>query len=187
MKLQDIATCIPGSPQFRIRERSDKKATLYTYYGQAEMENDLTGVEIRQGEGRQIETLDKVQTLQEGEIVFSLISGMATIVGKCHEGFLCTQNYVRIKLQKPIEPKYMVYLLNENHQIKRQLQLGLQGTVILKYTVRQLRDLTLPELPSREKQRLISEIYFNQLRLQALRERAAKLETLVVLKTLKEV
>lgn len=187
MKLQDVTKFIAGSPQFRIREAVDKSAPCYTYYGQSEMDNDLVGLELRKGEGKQIVTLDAVQTIACGDIIFSLISGVATIASKRYVGYLCTQNYVKLVPNTGIEPRYLVYLLNENQYIKRQLQMGLQGTSVLKYTVKQLRELVLPALPTMEKQRLIGEIYFNQLRLQALRQRAAKLETILTLQKLKEV
>jgi hypothetical protein len=49
-----------------------------------------------------------------------------------------------------------------------------------------LRELELPKLPSIEKQKIIGEVYFNQLRLQALRNRAASTETNIVLEKIKE-
>ena len=58
--------------------------------------------------------------------------------------------------------------------------------MVLKYTIKQLRELELPKLPSIEKQKIIGEVYFNQLRLQALRNRAASTETTIVLEKIKE-
>lgn len=59
--------------------------------------------------------------------------------------------------------------------------------MVLKYTVKQLRELLLPKLPSIEKQRLIGKIYLKQMRIQALRERVAKNETIKRLSQLEEV
>ncbi|RBP65322.1 hypothetical protein DES36_10759 [Alkalibaculum bacchi] len=45
--------------------------------------------------------------------------------------------------------------------------MGLQGSRVLKYTLKQVKELELPDLPAIEKQELIGELYFNQLRLEA--------------------
>lgn len=64
--------------------------------------------------------------------------------------------------------------------------MGLQGSQVLKYTLKQVKELELPDLPAMETQRLIGELYFNQLRLEALRNRAANSETIIVLEKLRE-
>lgn len=65
--------------------------------------------------------------------------------------------------------------------------MGLQGSQVLKYTLKQVKELALPDLPTIEKQRVIGELYFNQLRLEALKSRAANLERTIVLEKLREV
>ncbi|WP_146549772.1 restriction endonuclease subunit M [Rummeliibacillus suwonensis] len=185
-RVQDVIELVSGSPQFRIKEVLDDTAPLYTYYGQSEIEDDLVGLDINSVENKQVRTLDKINTVNQGDVLFSLISGKATLVRSIHQGYLFTQNYVKLIPNDDIEPKYLIYLLNEDIGIKRQLQMSLQGSMVLKYTVKQLKELELPKMPSIEKQKLIGELYFNQLRLQALRERAATLETTIVLEKLKE-
>jgi hypothetical protein len=64
--------------------------------------------------------------------------------------------------------------------------MGLQGSQVLKYTLKQLKELEIPKLPSIEKQRIVGDVYFKQLRLQALRKRAANLETTILLSKLEE-
>ena len=48
-----------------------------------------------------------------------------------------------------------------------------------------MKELELPHLLTIEKQRIIGQIYFNQLRLEALKNRAANLETTIVLENLR--
>lgn len=86
-----------------------------------------------------------------------------------------------------VNKKYLVYILNESEYIKRQWRVGLQGSMVLKHTIAQLRELELPEFPSYEKQNLIGSIYFNQLHLQSLRYRVADAERKIILKRLEEV
>lgn len=177
---------VSGSPQFRITEVFDADAPLYTYYGQLDMADDLVDIISPNVDNKQVRTRDKVNTLYTGDVVFSLISGISTIVRKAHEGYLYTQNYVKLIPNENVDSQYLVYLLNEDKSIKKQFLTGLQGSQVLKYTLKQVKELALPELPSIEKQQMIGEVYFNQLRLQALRNRAANSETTILLAKLEE-
>lgn len=177
---------VSGSPQFRIKETSEEKAPLYTYFGQPDLEADLIGIDSNGSDGKQVRTLDKVNTLCQGDVVFSLISGRSTIVGVKHQGYLYTQNYVKLVAGNKVDSKYLVFLLNEDQSIKKQFQMGLQGSQVLKYTLKQVKELELPDPPTIDKQRMIGELYFNQLRLEALRNRVANSETTIVLERLRE-
>ncbi len=185
--LQDLAECETGSPQFRIQELTGTDAPLYFFYGQQEMENDLAGIELNRENPKTIRTSDRVSTVDAGDILFSLISGKTTVVSFAHRGYLYTQNYVRLKPRKEIDGKYLVYLLNESDYVRKQLTMGLQGSAVLKHTVKQLREIELPELHSVEKQILIGNLYFEQLNLQALKTRAANAERTITVEKLKRV
>ncbi|WP_049492907.1 hypothetical protein [Streptococcus constellatus] len=186
VKVTEFITFESGSPQFRIKETVDKAAPLYFFYGQNELENDLSQIEMNQSETKSIRTFDPVLTVAEGDIVFSLISGKAAIVGKNHAGFLITQNYLRLVVDTPVIPSYIVYLLNEDLSIKHQFQLSLQGSSTLKYTVKQVKELRLPALPTIERQSLIGKLYLKQLHLEALQKHLIELKTKRLLFQLKE-
>ncbi|MPM62144.1 hypothetical protein SDC9_109010 [bioreactor metagenome] len=185
-KLSELVELVSGSPQFRITEVFDVNASLYTYYGQPDLADDLVDIVSSNVDHKQVRTQDKVNTLNTGDVVFSLISGISTIVRKEHEGYLYTQNYVKLIPHENVDSQYLVYLLNEDKSIQRQFLMGLQGSQVLKYTLKQVKELELPELPSIEKQQMIGEVYFNQLRLQALRNRAANSKTTILLAKLEE-
>ncbi|MNW26903.1 hypothetical protein D3C74_36850 [compost metagenome] len=186
-RLNDVVEFVSGSPQFRIKEVFDDKAPLFTYYGQFDIEDDLVGIDSNRSDSKQVRTFDKVSTLDQGDVVFSLISGKSTVVGVNHQGYLYTQNYVKLVTTEVMDSKYLVYLLNEDKFIKKQFQIGLQGSQVLKYTLKQVKELELPELLTIDKQCIIGELYFNQLRLEALKIRTANLETTRVLEKLGEV
>lgn len=186
VKLIEVVEFVSGSPQFRITEVFDVDAPLYTYYSQLDMADDLIDI-VSNVDNKQVRTQDKVNTLYAGDVIFSLISGNSTIVRKEHEGYLYTQNYVKLIPNENMDAKYLVYLLNEDKSIKKQFLIGLQGSQVLKYTLKQVKELELPELPSIQKQQIIGEVYFNQLRLQALRNRVAESETTLLLAKLGEV
>lgn len=185
-KLSELVELVSGSPQFRITEVFDEKTPLFTYYSQTNLTDDLVGIISRTVDNKQVRTNDKLNTLCDGDVVFSLITGIATIVRKEHEGYIYTQNYVKLLPSHKIDSKFLVYLINENKTIKKQFVLGLQGSQVLKYTLKQLKELEIPKIPSIDKQKIIGQVYFNQLRLQTLRNRVAELETKIRLFKLEE-
>lgn len=68
----------------------------------------------------------------------------------------------------------MAYLINENLSIKRQFKQNLQGSQVIRYSLKLLKEIALPELPPIEIQRVIGDIYFKQLLLRSLRQRVAE-------------
>ena len=185
--LNEIVGFVSGSPQFRIKESFDKKAPLYHFYNQMNLSDDLIGFHTMDDEGKRIHTSDKVSLLKTGDIVYSLISGTAAIVGKFHNNYLYTQNYVKLIPGHEIVAEYLVYLLNEDKSIRKQYAEGLQGSQVLKYTLKQVKELNIYQLPLIEKQNLAGDVYLKQLRLQALKKRVAESETMIRLKQLEEV
>ena len=187
MKLSKLVELVSGTPQFRIVEVSNPKAPVFTYYTQTDLNDDLVGIISSDVDNKQVRTNDKVSTLSSGDVLFSLITGKATVVRKEHEGYLYTQNYVKLLHGKDIDSKFLVYLMNESKAIRKQLMLGLQGSLVLKYTLTQLRDLEIKKIPSIDRQKIIGQVYFNQLRLKALRNRVTELEAKIRLAELEEV
>ncbi|HBJ2622501.1 TPA: restriction endonuclease subunit S [Clostridium botulinum] len=185
-KLSELVELVSGSPQFRITEVFDEKTPLFTYYSQTNLTDDLVGIISKTVDNKQVRTNDKLNTLCDGDVVFSLTTGIATIVRKEHEGYIYTQNYVKLVPSNKIDSKFLVYLINENKTIKKQFMLGLQGSQVLKYTLKQLKELEIPKIPSIDKQEIIGQVYFNQLRLETLRNRAAEFETRIKLSKLEE-
>lgn len=185
-KLSELVELVSGSPQFRINEVFDEKTPLFTYYSQTDLTDDLVGIISKNVDNKQVRTNDKVNTLCDGDVVFSLITGIVTIVRKEHEGYIYTQNYVKLVPSNKIDSKFLVYLINENKTIKKQFMLGLQGSQVLKYTLKQLKELEIPKIPCIDKQKIIGQVYFNQLKLQTLRNRVAEFETKIKLSKLEE-
>ena len=173
-----------GTSQFRINETVDPLASIYYFYSQIDLEQDLSSVVSEKKEHREVRTREELTCLKQNDIVFSLVSGRAAIVSSAHEGFFYSQNFVVIKISSQIDKWFLVYLLNENKEIRRQFQMGLQGSKVLKYSVSQLRTLIFPTFPTSARQKIIGDVYRKQLHLQALVERKAKNETLLRLNKL---
>lgn len=185
MLLEKVAMMNSGQAQFRIKESMDSQAPLYNYYTQSQLEQDLY-FSSKPTENKQIRTFDDIQSLvATNDVIFSLISGKAAQVSAAHNGFLYTQNYVKLTPNDRLDPAYLVYLLNEHQDIRKQFSLSLQGSQVLKYTTNQLKTLHLPEFPSLQVQRLIGEVYKNQRKLTALKQQVAEAELQLVLQQLK--
>ena len=184
--LNDVVELISGTPQFRIVEDVSAAAPAYFFYSQADLDEDLKGAPSSGAARKMVRTSGDVITAVAGDVVFSLLSGTAALVLPAHDGYLLTQNYAKLVPSAGLDKRYLVYLLNESPQIRRQLRMGCQGSITFKFTLKQLRGLNLPQLPPCEKQGLIGELYLNQLRLDACRKRAADLETALVLGMVRE-
>lgn len=185
-KVGELFDIVSGSPQIRVQETTDRAAPRYLFYGQNELESDLVAMDS-DAEQKSIQTFDEVVTLNEGDVVFSLISGQAAVVRQPHQVYLLTQNFVKFDLKDQLDAKYWTYLLNEDRNIKRQLQMGVQGSIVFRYTVKQIREITLPDIPSHEIQQAIGDVYSKQLHLQALKKRVADLETTALLEKLRRI
>ena len=190
--LSNVVDFISGTPQFRIVEDAHESAPIYVVYSQADLEDDLNGLINKSGpialseSKKRIKTSDVVVTALSGDTVFSLLSGTAAIILPKHDGYLLTQNYVKLVTSDAIDSRYLVYLLNEDPAIRRQLQLGQQGSITMKFTVKQLKALELPALPPMARQGIIGELYLNQLKLGALRKQVSERETTLVLAAIRE-
>lgn len=187
IQLKDIVELQSGTPQFRIMESSCSAASLYIYYDQNCLVQDLSGAGDNKSISKTVRTADAVSTLQEGDVIFSLISGKAAIVKKDHQGYLYSQNYVKLIPSAELESSYLVYLLNEDKRIKQQCFREVQGSATMKYTIRLLSNLILLDLPSPDLQSVIGDLYLNTLRLAQLKKEVADSETAWVLGKIKEI
>lgn len=181
-----IVEFVSGTSQFRIVEDLSDESPAYFIYAQSDLEEDLAGLNIKRANRKQIKTFDAVNTVSVGDVIFSLLSGKAALVQAGHDGYLFTQNYVVLVPSGGIDARYLVYTINENQEVKLQLQRGQQGSATFKYTLKQLKSLTLPSLPLKEKQEAIGELYLSQIRLDSLRKRVSELETALVLEKIRK-
>ena len=87
-RLFDYVVYELGTPQFRIQTdyANEERVPLYYFYGQQEVENDLGGIDSFNRDVKSVRTKDKVCTVEEGDIVFSLISGKAALIRENHAG-----------------------------------------------------------------------------------------------------
>lgn len=186
MYIKDIFHSNTGSSQYRMEDRRVRTGKDFTIYGQTELEEDITGVVDINAERKTIRLREYRDPLLKGDLIFSTINGKATVIGPEHEGYIFTQNYVRmVPIHDPADLRYIAYLINENEYLRKQLEQNVQGSKVMRYSLNMLKNIKLPELPPREVQRIVGDIYYKQQRLTALKERVAQYEHQLTMALLK--
>lgn len=176
MKLKNLVHFELGTPLFRLNEQPS--SPCYSLYDQADLQADFeTRTESTQG--KQICTSDNPTLVQEGDVIFSLISGTAAQICQSRVGYTFSHNYVLLHPIKNLDKSFLVYLLNNDKQIKRQLLSSLQGSSVMKYSLNQLKNLELPRLPTLATQKSIGRIDLLQRRLTFLKKKVIDQELLI--------
>ncbi|MCW9732767.1 restriction endonuclease subunit S [Avibacterium sp. 20-15] len=176
MKLQHLVQFEMGALLSRLTEQPN--SPCYSLYDQADLQADFER-RTESTEGKQICTPDCPTLLQEGDIIFSLISGTAVQVCQTRAGYVFSHNYARLYPSKELDNAFLVYLLNNDVGIKRQLITSLQGSSVMKYSLNQLRNLQLSPLPPLEVQQAIGQVDRLQRRITMLKKRVAENEAML--------
>lgn len=176
-----------GISQFRINDTNSPNAPSYLVYGQSELELDANLETDVQKATQERSTFDEVKQLSAGDVVLGLLSGTAAIVSNQHDGYMYTQNFLKLIPDNQIDAKYLVYLLNESEDIRRQIFNSSQGSAVIKLSANQIKNLQLRKLPLLEQQRIIGQVYFKQTKLKALKKSKLELEQKLVLRQLEMV
>lgn len=182
--MENVFLLEAGVVQTRIRETTED--VVYPIYSQEHLMADLYADDL-EILPKKISTLDDVPTLRAGDLVFNLMSTKAAIVSERHEGYLLTQNFVRIIPNFDLDKSYLLYFLNESRAVKRFFQKEMQGSVTNKVSIKMLEQLPLENLPGLKKQELIGSIYLNQLKLETLKQRLMTNKRFLVFKQLEEI
>lgn len=174
MKLEELALFTGGSLQVRLDTTSWEDARDYILYNQ--QHHQLDGYEVIEEviDSRTVTTDREVTLLEEGDLLFSLLSGKAVLVRVEHAGLLYTQNYIKIEPNAKLDKAFLLYLINESSAIRRQFYQSLQGSEVMKYTVKQLKSLQLGALPPLDSQQKLGKIYLDGLALRQKRQAYAQ-------------
>ncbi|HEM4952571.1 TPA: restriction endonuclease subunit S [Streptococcus suis] len=187
MKLEELAHFTGGSLQVRLDTTSWEDARDYILYNQ--QHHQLDGYEVIEEviDSRTVTTDREVTLLEEGDLLFSSLSGKAVLVRAEHAGLLYTQNYIKIEPIAKLDKVFLLYLINESSAIRRQFYQSLQGSEVMKYTVKQLKSLQLGALPPLDSQQKLGKIYLDGLVLRQKRQAYAQGDFLRLTYLLKEV
>ncbi|CUR64582.1 restriction endonuclease subunit S [Leuconostoc gasicomitatum] len=173
-KISELFSIKGGSPQVRIKVSKDFDAHRYIFYNQNHLLQDISQSEELENNivEKSIKTKDMVEILTKNDLIISLISATGTKVSAQHQGYLISQNYVKLVPidENVIDKNYLAYMLNESQVVKKQLYRQLQGSNFVKVTIAILKTLEIP-MVSIEKQRQIGQLYVDSSRLSTLRKR----------------
>lgn len=187
MKLEKLVTFVSGSPEFRIKESDDPRASVYKVYCQNDFDSDLNQIERIDNESNTIKTEDQVVTTKKGDIIFSLLNGKATRVNNYHKNYLIPRNFIKLIPKSDLDSNYLVYVLNQSPHIRKQLFKNLQGTAIHLYRISELKQINIGVLPKIDKQILVGKTYFQAMHLKALKQKVADLEFQATLRTMEDI
>lgn len=184
MKLSDIVDISSGVLLSRLKESTNLNHK-YFVYDQADLQADLAGEYSKKDDC--LYTEQKVLTLKNGDIIFSLISGVATVVCDFRSGYIYSHNYAILTPIADVDVKFLVYLLNCDADLRRGLLSSTQGSMSMKYSINQLKNLDLKPLPQMQIQQKIGRVYFMLKRLEMLKKRVCEQESILTTKLLSKI
>ena len=186
MKLEDIVTVKVGRNISRVNEGQDLVLETYTYEN---LIDDLDGLALNSdARNNSVHSSEQDNHLSKsGEVVFSFVSSKAAIVSDKNKGKIINQNFARLVIEHTqLDHRYLCYVLNESHVMKKQMAISMQGSTVRKLTPATLKALTM-KLPSVEKQERVGKAYLELKKRQALARKQAELEELLYLEVLKKI
>ncbi len=169
---------VSGITPIRIRETSNPTVPERCVYGLAELEKDMRLASSGNDAitARKIRTEQEVPIVKEGDLVLSLQNPKAAIVSREHDGYLQTINTVVLKTSKEVDPKFLLFLINEEPKVQQLLLNDNLGSIVSRTTVRQVEKLGQIHLPDMKTQRLIGDVYLKQIQMAALTEKREQLQ-----------
>lgn len=163
MKLNEVMKLTNGVNSSRVGNDNEN------FYDPTDFRNDLNYATDYSGK----ESEDTANT-HEGQMLFSIVNGNATIVSKQNAGKLIKDFFIKVEVDtEKIYPWYLCYLINESEEVKRAKYINNQGSTIARFTNRFFREIDL-QLPDMDKQKSIGDLYKLALNKYYLEEQAAK-------------
>ena len=178
-----------GYTQARLKISNDINSNLYYFCSTDLLRDALYDIPFEEDLSKinQIRSEENLETIDEGDLIVSLVGGFAAIASEdlTNESFILTQNFAKITPSKEIDKKYLLFLLNEDRNIRSQLFGNIVGIGRTKITVKQLSELTIDKLPPLDKQKLIGDVYIKTKRLTYLRKQSLELKEKYTIEALK--
>lgn len=158
MKLEDVFIITTGYIRSRVKEDDNSIDTLV--YTKEYFDSDMKYNSFKNKIDDDYIKLDpnKYPVTNEGDIIVDSLSQKAAVVKKEHEGMFVAFNYFILRPKIKINKDYFVSWFNLSNEVKNQLNITLQGTIIKKLTLRQLKELEIT-MPNKEKQLLLGSLY----------------------------
>jgi|SRR5690625_171932 len=186
MKLEDIVTVKVGANISRLKDEEYQSVDTYSY---DDLIEDLNGLFLDSKTEIDSENPlnESTHLSQCGELIFSFVSSKASIVSEKNASKIINQNFAKLFIDhEQLDPRYLCYILNESHEIKRQMAISMQGSTVRKLTPLTLKGLEI-KLPSIAKQHTIGKAYLSIKKHHALAKKQAELEEKLYFEVLKKI
>ena len=171
IQLGDLSKIVAGRNIYRLPE--SEKDRVYTM---AEFEDDYYQMKLAP---------------RENEIIYQQSGTLphiyAAVLSEAHRQKIISQIFSIIRVDATrLDPWYLCYQLNESQKIAEQSYAAVQGSVIRRYTAKELRELKIP-LPPLLTQQQIGRIYVTALYQKYLANKQAEQRLAGVLAILRDV
>lgn len=163
MKLEKLGKVNHGLTISRITAKPDEQQEEIPLFTMQDLNIEMGNYDLK-SEGKTVsvsqEAFDKSLLSKENVVVIGLTVHRAYVIENHHVGKIIPSNFAYIYLDElKIDPNYFTWYFNEHPNIKRQLQIAMQGSMgIMALSVQMLRELEI-DLPSIEIQRKLGKIY----------------------------
>lgn len=151
MKLKELVSVESG---LNSREIKGKSIELYSI---SDFKSDL-GSNFKEKANRSFQKSSLV--LHEGDIIMSLQEFKVALVSSKNDGKIFSQRYVKLipKDLSKIRVSYLLFLINESVDIKRQINSLLEGSVLKLLKMKNVENIDI-QLPLMEYQKRIGKYY----------------------------
>jgi len=163
LNLEKLGKVNHGLTTSRITAKPDEQQEEIPLFTIQDLNIEMGSYDLK-SEGKTItvskNNFDKNLLSRENAIVVGLTVHRACVIEKHHVGKIIPSNFAYMYLdESKIDSNYFTWYFNEHPNIKRQLQIAMQGAMGIKaLSVQMLRELEI-ELPSIEIQRKLGKIY----------------------------
>lgn len=178
MKLEEVISIKLGLNISRQKNKEDLDV-----YSNDDLNNDLCGTDEKNNLSKERDEKNS-HVIKEGDIVYSFINSLSTIVGSNNSGKVINQNFAKINIDSDmIDGKFLCYLLNQNQDIEKQKFISMQGSSIRKLSPATIREFEVI-LPDIDHQKRIGALYFDWMARQALVKKRLELEEMAFMELL---
>lgn len=157
VKLNEIADLKTGILSTRIKSKTNlKNDEIKKYLFNEEYLDDSV---IKPKSKLSLYKINDIVTTKEGDLIFSLLSGKATVINSNNSDLIVNQNYVIINpTTDNVDKEYLCYMINENESVRCQIERYNQNYSVKKFSLSLIKkiDIKLIEL---KKQRKIGSLY----------------------------
>ena len=149
LRLEQIVTFFPGPNTLELK----KKYNQYKIYTNDDLEKDL-----HKGFYTTNVSVSYSPILEAGDIVTNTMTNRTAIVSPESTNKVIPQNIIKLSFIECGDAWYLCYLLNESQTVKHQLYNIMEGSILRRVTLRNLRQLEI-KLPNLGEQQEIGKLY----------------------------